>query len=235
MRINFDRYLFLLVAVILSGCATPGSMQLGTGIDQQPMYGGMERQSVPELKSADERLIADVSKEYGSREKACDAFVDQGVRYYQADNLSMAMKRFNQAWLLNPSNPNVFWGFAMVYHDQGENCKAKEMIDRSVSLNLSRPMALADAGRIYSLCGVSDEALDEKTKKQYFDKSEALYKKASAASENNSYVYGSWATAYYWRGDYAHSWEMVKKAQGLGFTFPGQFINLLRDKMPEPK
>jgi len=195
----------------------------------------MDRQAVPELKSADERLIADVSKEYGSKEKGSDAFVNQGVRYYQADNLSMAMKRFNQAWLLNPSNPNVFWGFAMVYHDQGENCKAKEMIDRSISLNLERPIALADAGRIYTLCGASDTALDEKTKRHYYDKSEELYKKASAASENNGYVYGSWATAYYWRGDFVQSWDMVKKAQGLGFTFPGQFINLLREKMPEPK
>jgi tetratricopeptide (TPR) repeat protein len=210
-------------------------MPRGKGIDQEPMYGGMDRQSVPELKAADEKLIADVSKEFGSRGKASDAFVDQGIRYYQVNNFSMSMKRFNQAWLLSPSNPNVFWGFAMVYHDEGKICKAKEMVDRSLSLNLSKPIALADGGRIYTLCGVSDKTLDEKTKTQYFTKSEDLYKKAIAVSPNNDYIYGSWATAYYWRGDYARSWEMVAKARSLGFTFPGPFMNLLRQKMPEPK
>ena len=226
---------FLLVIAVIAGCATSAPLQPAKGGDQEPMYGGMDRQSVPALRTADEKLIAGASKEFGSREKGSDAFVDQGIRLYQADNLSLAMKRLNQAWILNPSNPNVFWGFAMIYHDQGENCKAKDMIDRSVGLNLSKPIALADAGRIYTLCGASDKALDAKTRSGYFEKSEELYKKASAASQNNGYIYGSWATAYYWRGDYAHSWEMVKKAKSTGFRFPEQFMNLLRDKMPEPK
>lgn len=234
MRSNLKLSLILFVAAIFTGCATSAPTQRGKGIDQVPMYGGMDRQSIPELKSADEKLITDVSKEFGSREKGSEAFVDQGVRYYQTDNLSIAMKRFNQAWLLNPSNPNVFWGFAMIYHDEGENCKAKEMIDRSVALHLSKPIALADAGRIYTLCAVSDSALNEKSKKQLFDKSEELYKKANAIAPNNDYIHGSWATAYYWRGDYVRSWEMVKKARSLGFTFPGQFLSLLRQKMPEP-
>jgi tetratricopeptide (TPR) repeat protein len=227
--------LFSLVIVAFVGCATSEPFQRGKGIDEVPMYGGTDRQSDPALRTADEKLIAEVSKEFGNREKGSDAFIDQGIRFYRMDNVSLAMKRFNQAWLLDSSNPNVFWGFALVYHEQGENCKAKEMIDRGVSLNLSRPMALADACRIYTLCGASNTALDEKTKSHYFEKSEELYKKASATSPNNEYVYGSWATAYYWRGDYEHSWEMVKKALSLGFTFPGQFMNLLQEKMPEPK
>lgn len=235
MKNRFVLVLFSLVIVVFVGCAASEPFQRGKDIDEVPMYGETDRQSDPALRMVDEKLIADVSKEFGNREKGSDAFIDQGIRFYRMDNVSLAMKRFNQAWLLDPSNPNVFWGFALVYHDQGENCKAKEMIDRGVSLNLSRPMALADAGRIYTLCGASNTALDEKTKSLYFEKSEELYKKASATSPNNEYVYGSWATAYYWRGDYEHSWEMVKKALSLGFTFPGQFMNLLQDKMPELK
>jgi Tfp pilus assembly protein PilF len=199
------------------------------------MYGGMDRQSVPQLKQADEQLIAGTTKEFGSRERASDAFVDQGVRYYKADNYAAAMRRFNQAWLLNPKNPDAFWGFAMVFHDEGNNCEAKNWIDRALALNLSKPIALADAGRIYTLCAVSNQSLDLSTKNQQFSTSEELYKKATSISPNNDYVYGSWATAYYWRGDYARAWEMVAKARALGFTFPGQFINLLRQKMPEPR
>jgi len=229
-------WIAVLSVAILGGCAAGGGpTPRGSGIDQAPMYGGMDRQSVPQLKQADEQLIAGTTKEFGSRDKASDAFVDQGIRYYKSDNYAAAMRRFNQAWLLNPSNPDVFWGFGMVFHDEGNVCEAKNMIDRAISLKLSKPIALADAGRIYTLCGVSDPSLHVATKQEYFAISEELYEKASSASPNNDYIHGSWATAYYWRGDYARSWEMVAKARSLGFVFPGQFLNLLRQKMPEPR
>lgn len=229
-------WIAIFTAAILGGCAAGGgSAPRGNGIDQMPMYGEMDRQSVPQLKQADEQLIAGTTKEFGSREKASDAFVDQGIRYYKVDNYAAAMRRFNQGWLLNPNNPDVFWGFGMVFHDEGNVCEAKNMIDRAIALGLSKPIALADAGRIYTLCAVSNQSLDSATKQQYFTTSEELYNKASSVSPNNDYIHGSWATAYYWRGDYALSWEMVAKARSLGFVFPGQFLNLLRQKMPEPR
>lgn len=223
-------------SLVLTGClATTSAGPRGTGIDQQAMYGGIDRNVNPQLKAGDEQFIAGVTKEFGSRESASDRFVEQGIRYYYQNNYSMAMKRFNQAWLLNPKNPEAFWGFAIVYHDEGKNCEAKKMIDRALELKLSKPIALADAGRMYTLCAVGDESLSQAAKEQHFAISEELYKKADAVAPNNDYIHGSWATAYYWRGDYARSWEIVAKARRLGFVFPGQFINLLRQKMPEPK
>jgi len=199
------------------------------------MYGGIDRNANPQLKAADEQFIANVSKEFGSRESASNRWVEQGVRYYRQDNYSMAMKRFNQAWLLNPKNPEAFWGFAIVYHDEGKDCEAKRQIDRALELNLSKPIALADAGSIYTLCAVSDNSLPQATKKQYFKKSDELYRKADAAAPNNDYISGNWAMSYYFRGDYAQSWEMVAKARRLGWVFPGRFLDSLRQKMPEPK
>lgn len=198
------------------------------------MYGGMDRKSVPKLREADETLISGVTKEFGSRRKASEGFVDQGIRYYQVDNYSMAMKRFNQAWLIDPTNPGAFWGFAIVYHDEGKNCEAREMFEKALSLVLSNPIPLSDAGRVFTLCAVGDELIGPATKEQYMQKSEELYKKAESAAPGNDYIYGSWATAYYWRGDYANAWKMVDKQRSLGGTPSGQFINLLRSKLSEP-
>ena len=44
--------------------------------DHLPMYGGMNRSVVPELKATDEKLIAETSRHYGSRTKAAEALVD---------------------------------------------------------------------------------------------------------------------------------------------------------------
>lgn len=109
------------------------------------------------------------------------------------------------------------------------------MIDKALDLNLTKPIALADGGRIYALCAASDKSLTQPTKTQYFEKSESLYKRADSAAPNNDYILGSWASALYWRGEYARSWEMVAKARRMGFVFPGRFLDLLREKMPEPK
>lgn len=226
--------LLLMVVVLLSGCAASGPTPRGSNIDELPMYGGMDRKSNPSLREADETLIAGVTKEFGSPAKASQAFVDQGIRYYQVDNYSMAMKRFNQAWLIDPTNSGAFWGFAIVYHDEGKNCEARRMLEKAVALGLSNPISLADAGRIYTLCAVSDESAGPALKEQYIQQSDEFYKKAESGAPGNDYIYGSWATAYYWRGDYENAWKMVNKQRSLGGTPGGQFINLLRSKMPEP-
>lgn len=222
----------VLVLAVLAGCAgSPSSGARGRGIDQFPMYGGLDRSANPTLKAADERFISDVTQAFGSREAASDRWVEEGIRFYYQDNYAMAMKRFNQAWLLNPDNPDGFWGFAVVYHDEGRNCEAKGMIDEALKRRLSKPIALADAGRIYTLCAAGDTSLDEAARSQIYADSEALYEKANELAPNSDYIHGSWATAYYWRGEYDRAAEMAVKARNLGFIFPGAFVNLLSEKL----
>lgn len=95
MKRQLKVFLLVLIAAIVIGCATSGPMPRGKGIDQEPMYGGMDRQSVPELRAVDEQFISGVAKGFGSRQKGGEAFVEQGIRFYQHDSYSMAMKRFN--------------------------------------------------------------------------------------------------------------------------------------------
>ncbi len=206
----------------------------GTPIDQVPMYGGLNRQANPLLRAADEQFILGVTKAFGTREIASGRSVEQGIRFYQLDDDGMAMKRFNQAWLLNPQNPGAFWGFAIIAHDTGRNCEAREMMERALGLGLQKPIALADAGRIYTLCAVSDESLTAEAKRVYLAQSDQLYERAITQAPNNDYIYGSWATALYWRGDYRSAWEMVAKERTAGGTPSGQFLSILREKMPEP-
>lgn len=221
-------------AVLLAACVAGGPP--GTeGNYQLPMYGGIDRQADPSLRAADDKLATELIQRYGSRQAAGQNLVDQGMRHFQAGNYAMAMKSFSQAWLLDPNSPDPFWGFAKVYDDQGKSCDAKAMIDRALSLNLSQPAALADAGRIYTYCAVGDAALSAADKRQYFERSEELYFRAVSMAPTNPYLFGSWAIAHYWQGNYADAWKMVKKQRALG-GMPGEsFLNLLRAKMPEPE
>jgi thioredoxin-like negative regulator of GroEL len=76
------------------------------------MYGVPDRPRTVQEQAADDAFVERVAKDFGGREQASMDWVDQGFRFYQQGDLTTAMRRFNQAWLLNPANPEVFWGFA---------------------------------------------------------------------------------------------------------------------------
>jgi Tfp pilus assembly protein PilF len=229
------RVLALLIMVLI-GFASTSHAQEQVPIDQVPMYGGLDRNSIPELKAGDEKLISDTTRHYGSKEKASVAFVNNGFTYYQRDDLANAMRRFNQAWLLNPMNPEAFAGFGSILHDQGKVCEAMQMMEKALALNPPTFQGIyPDAGRIVTLCAVNDKTLSQESKTQLLERSEALYKKAEEVEPNKRYVYSSWATAYYWREQYVDSWSMVAKERALGGKPNEKFLGLLRAKMPEPE
>jgi Tfp pilus assembly protein PilF len=77
----------------------------------------------------------------------------------------MAMRRFNQAWLLDSNNAEVYAGFAAVLHDQGKNCEAMKMMEDALSRNPPSYQGIyPDAGRIIALCAVSDNSISEEAK-----------------------------------------------------------------------
>lgn len=229
------RYLINVTAIlILAACVMQGPAERGDNY-RLPMYGGIDRQADPGLRATDDKLISEMTQRYGSRKVASRELADSGVGYFRGGNYAMAMKSFNQAWLLNPASPDPFWGFAIVYDDEGKSCEAKTMIDRALTLNLSKPAALADAGRIYTYCAVSDATLSSADKRQYFEQSEEFYSRAVSLAPTDQYIFGSWAISHYWQDEYADAWKMVKKQRALG-GMPGEsFLKLLRAKMPEPQ
>jgi hypothetical protein len=91
-----------------------------------------------------------------------------------------------------------------------------------------------DAARTIALCGVSNKALSDTDRKQFYDRADALYTEAADKDLNKGYVYVSWATVKYFQEQYAEAWAMVKKARASGGQFSPQFLRALNSKMREP-
>lgn len=225
----------IVVISTLSGCLATSPVSQQTRIDEMPMYGGIDRMVIPELRAADAKLISDVSAQFGSRENAAAVWVNRGFKFQQEGQPGMAMRRFNQAWLLNPKNPEVYAGFASVLHDQGKNCEAMKMMDKALDLDPPKYQGIyPDAGRVITLCAVSDTNLTLEGRKRLFERSEQLYQLAESVEPNKRYIYASWATACYWRAQYADAWKMVAKERAAGGRPSERFLGLLKAKMPEP-
>lgn len=200
------------------------------------MYGGMDRQSDPVLKGADDALIEGTTKEFGSRNSASRRFTDAGFRYYFRNDLGTAMRRFNQGWLLDPNNPDVFYGFMAVLNDRDMHCDARQMAEKAFELGLEKSAeTLADAGREYALCAMQDTTLDDSTKTAYTKRSSEYFTEALILKPNSPYVYGHWASAAYRLGNYPAAWDYVALQRKYGGKPAKQFLKLLRAKMPEPR
>lgn len=224
----------LAATAFVAGCATPPPPP-SKADEFLPMYGGQDRRSIPQLKAADDALIGSATKEYGSRASASKRFAAQGFRYYFQDDLPTAMKLFNQAWVLDSDNPNVYWGFASVLNDRQNFCEARKMMERALALGVASAEGLADGGRVNAVCAMVSRSLDQATKATYLKRSHDLYLEALKVSPDNAHVYGSWATASYWMGDYPTAWKYVKKQRALGAKPGDRFLQLLTEKMPEPR
>lgn len=218
----------------LSGCVATAPVAQQPRADEIPMYGGVDR-SAPAVKAADDKLIADATSAFGSRASAAQAWVEQGFRFYQADQLGMATRRFNQAWLMNPDNPGVYTGFAAVLHDQDRFCDAMKMMEKALVLKPPSFRGIyADAGRIAARCAAQDPTLTGPERAAMIARLDALYRNGERVEPDKGYLYYSWATAYYWNGQYADAWTMVAKARQAGGRGNPQFLEMLRAKMPEP-
>ena len=114
-------------------------------LNERPMYGSVEKTSA--MVAADEQLIQDNAKEGKTREQGSDIAVVLGWRYFDKDDYATAMKRFNQAWLLDPDNGDAFEGFAAVVNAREHDAKTAEVFfQQALTKPRHRPVVLSDYG-----------------------------------------------------------------------------------------
>lgn len=235
---HFSPKAFILVQLLwLPGCAIkmPAPAPAQAASDEAPMYAGGNRSEVAALRAGDEQEAAQAMTAFGSAGAASQARVEQGYRLFREQQPGLAMRRFNQAWLLNPDNPEVYAGFALILENQRKVCQAMSMMDRAISLNPPAFRGIhADAGRIAARCAAEDKTLPPEARIAATTRSDEWYRKGEAVEPDKGYLYASWATAYYWRGQYGEAWTMVHKSLAAGGSPDAAFVRMLRARMPEP-
>lgn len=98
--------------------AAIGARQPDYPINELPMYGLCKKTA--EQKRADEKFIQQMAQRFQSHTDAADYFAGVGWNTFYKGDRSLAIKRFNQAWLLNPKNQLALWGFAAISLDRGQ-------------------------------------------------------------------------------------------------------------------
>ena len=114
--------------------------------NEMPMYGGVEKNAA--MLKADETFIAAILAKGITRAQGSDDAVKLGWEYFRRHDIPTAMKRFNQAWLLDPGNGNAFHGFAIVLMDRdGDAARADDLFKQGIAKPRQSPGIYLDYGR----------------------------------------------------------------------------------------
>lgn len=98
-----------------------------------PMFSGLKK--CDEQIKIDNDFIADCNKYFKDRKEATRYHIDRGWEYFFKNDLDTAMMRFNQAWLLDSTNADVYWGFGNILGRQQKFQESLKYFDKSLAIN----------------------------------------------------------------------------------------------------
>ncbi len=97
------------------------------------MYGGKIK-CKDQLKT-DENFLRACDSLFTNKKEASEYYIKRGWQFFYKNILDTSMMRFNQAWLLDKTNSETYWGFGNIL---GKQKKYKESIgyfNKSIQIN----------------------------------------------------------------------------------------------------
>ena len=197
-----------------------------------PFYGGS---TDPDVLASHKIFINTMIIGFGTREKASQDATQRAWDCFARSDDRTAMRRFNQAWLLDDKNPKAYWGIGILVGLQAPN--AAEPMDK---LNLS--IALLDIA-MQTLSNdvnlVVDLAHSHSGKASYLrsigrDYSEAseralaLFEHALTMDPTHPLLHQNWIGHYLAMGQIEAASERLREAQAQGVMIPSEMLEALR-------
>jgi hypothetical protein len=112
-----------------------------------PKYGHIPK-SANELES-DSIFIKSILETDGTLQQGSKHLVELGFNYMQQGDIRTAMYRFNQGWLLDSLNANVYWGFGAVNAYFGQTDEQIKKYTEGLELDPLNTNILTDYGTIH--------------------------------------------------------------------------------------
>ncbi|MGH7926647.1 MAG: tetratricopeptide repeat protein [Candidatus Binatia bacterium] len=208
--------------------------------DTLPMFGQPAVVRADQLKEADEIFIKKAVAQYGNRSAASNAAVAQGWESMRSGNLTTALRRFNEGWLLSPHNPGAFWGFGAVLSEQGKLAEAIEQLETARDLMKTNGkhlvQLLADIGTVRSAYAASLPRERELERAHQFSAANQRFAESLNLDPKYAPSWREWTLSLYDQERYVEASIKAARARELkADSFPADFLRKLNSKIPQPK
>ena len=186
-----------------------------TNIRCLPKYGHVEK-TAGQLE-ADTIFIQNTLTEFTSKRLASEHLIDLGFKYIYHD-VKTAMYRFNQAYLLDSTNSDIYWGYGGVYMILQDYPRAKEQYEEGLLHDSVNTRIMTDYGTYFVVQDMPDSAI------KYLSRSYIL----DSANQNTSFKL---AACYYFKEDCKNAVYYYKRCKSLGGQpLTKEFVDSLQTK-----
>jgi Tfp pilus assembly protein PilF len=186
-----------------------------TNIRCLPKYGYAEK-TAGQLE-ADSNFIQKMLHEFPIKKLASDQLIDLGFRYLYHD-VKTAMYRFNQAYLLDSTNSDIYWGYGAVYMMLQDYPRAREQYEDGLLHDPMNSRIMTDLGTYFMVQDIPDSAL------RYFSRSFML----DSTNQNTLFKLSA---CYYYREDCKNAVYYYEKCKSLGCQpLTKEFVDALEIK-----
>ncbi|MCR5890093.1 tetratricopeptide repeat protein [Hymenobacter sp. J193] len=193
---------------------TPEQLSRPAGtINEQPRFGGQPKNAAQ--LAFDAEFIQDALRRSNSSARATALMhVGFGWRYLQANNPITAIKRFNQAWLLDSTLADVYYGFSAFLQQQKRVLEAEQYRRMGQRHDVDNQSLI----RYYS-----NLAYGHAHRREYAE-AIAINEKILGLDANNSYAY-AWSGRWYMQQDTAKARAYLTRAVQLNPQDSTSFLN----------
>jgi tetratricopeptide (TPR) repeat protein len=182
-----------------------------------PKYGLTEKTA--EQQERDERFIEATMKQEqfeGNRTTASKHIIRLGFDYLYRGDFKTAMFRFNQAYLLDSLNEDIYWGYGAVYMALGSFSRAREQYEEGLSLNPKNTHLLTDYATYFLANYYEFESFDNELASTNLDSAIELLLQSyqiDATNENTTYKL---SISYWLKDDCENAWKYYDECKATG-------------------
>ena len=178
-----------------------------------PKYGNLPK--TEEEKKADLDFIKTVLEKDSTNRKASDHMIRLGFSYLYRD-IKTAMYRFNQAYLLDSTNTDIYWGFGGVYMTLGDYGKAEKQYSEGLSINPKNTHLLTDYGTYFMAQYYGLQPVAEKDASRNLDSAISYMNRSYQLDPIDPNTTFKLSICFWNKNDCDNAWKFYDKCKALG-------------------
>ena len=195
-----------------------------------PKYG-----HIPKTQSqidSDNRFIESILKTDSTHKAASEHLVNLGFKYLYRD-IKTAMYRFNQAYLLDSTNSNIYWGYGAVYFTLGDYARAKEQYLIGLNKDPENSNLLTDYGTYFLGQYYFLEPIEKNNAKENLDSAVVYLRRSFNQNPKNQVTLFKLSIVYWLKSECSLAWRYYELCKSLGGDpITEEFTQDLKSKCP---
>ena len=184
-----------------------------TNIRLLPEYGHITK--TEKQRETDKEFIEATLKQYPTKRKASDHLIELGFKYLYSD-IKTAMYRFNQAYLLDSTNTDIYWGYGGVYMTLGDLENAQKEYTEGLAINAKNTHLLTDYGTYFMTQSYGLQPIDENGAAIYLDSAITYMTKSFQLDKTDPNTSFKLSVCFFQKKDCNNAWKYYDVCKSVG-------------------